>query len=70
MYSILGQAKNKARRVFKRDLARVVGYCSSVCLALPYGRYHLTKLYHDLHQKENWNSSVQVQLSHTSIKEL
>ena len=43
--------KGRSGMVNKRVLARVVGYCSSCCLALPNGKFHLVSLYRDLHSK-------------------
>lgn len=37
--------KGRSGMVIKRDLAIVIGYCASCCLALPSGRFHLVSLY-------------------------
>lgn len=50
-------AKGRARIVSKRLLASIIGYCSSCCLALPNGRFHLTSLYHDLNTVEGWSNN-------------
>ena len=42
---ILKTARSNKRLVGKRHLAKVIGYCSSTCLAIPSGRYHLISLY-------------------------
>lgn len=67
---MLGKCKGRKRRVNKLDFARVVGYCSSVCMALPRGRFHLTKMYHDLCSVADWGKNTYITVSHGSVKEL
>lgn len=56
--------------VNKRVLARAIGYCSSCCLALPNGKFHLVSLYRDLHSKKGWGKNVNVRLHNKSENEL
>jgi hypothetical protein len=67
---LLGKAKARCRVVNKKYLAKVIGYCSSCCLALPTGRFHLSSLYKDLHSKCGWGKNVDVRLCDKSMKEL
>jgi hypothetical protein len=60
----------RARVVQKRMFASVVGYLSSVCLAIPNGRFHLTSMYNDLHKQEGWDKNIKIKLSNKSIQEL
>lgn len=60
-------AQGRARCVTKKLLASVIGYCSSCCLALPNGRYHLTSLYSDLHSVDGWQRNIRVKLTNKSI---
>ena len=70
MSVILAAARSNKRLVNKRHLAKVIGYCSSTCLAIPSGRFHLVSLYHDLHAKEGWDSKIYVKLQNKSLNEL
>ena len=63
-------SKSRGRTINKRVLARAIGYCSSTCLALPKGRFHLVALYQDLSSKPGWTSSIQIKLSNKSLNEL
>lgn len=53
--------------VSKKEFASVVGYCSSCCLALPQGRFHLTAMYADLHSVEGWSKNIVIRLKNKSI---
>ena len=68
--TIISNACRNKRLVNKRHLAKVIGYCSSTCLAIPSGRFHLVSLYQDLHSKDGWDSKIFIKLSNKSLNEL
>ena len=41
-----------------------------MCLALPYGCFELTSLYHDLNTVKGWHPGTKVKLSHASLAAL
>ena len=52
--SLLGHLSNNRRWVTKRKLAHILGFLQSMCLAIPFGRFHLTSLYHALSTTPGW----------------